>query len=340
MALAYNELKELMLTLVHADKNKPFAYSKGGVNLSYSQLDETLSEELRNLSCDYRTYATNKLVLHSLIGEVIDDVLPARVMETYGIFANVKTFAQGVKPVFTQRITAASKLRAKQFIGKVGLGGRFEVFKLAGSSYEVPVNAMGGAAQISIEEFLDHKVDITDVLSIVLEGLDEAIFYEIAIQMNGGISTIQAKNKVAVAGFVEAEMDKLLAIGDGYGHCAIYCTAEFAATIAPSDTRLSDSMKDRLWSQGYLTDYKNHVVVILPQSYEDSTNSAKCLPAGNAWIMPEGANNKPVDIAFEGESIVKDYDNRDNSMEIQIYKKVGVGVKFTPDMLVYQNTAL
>ena len=125
----------------------------------------------------------------------------------YGQFAEVKTFAQGDKPIFTQKITQASKRRAKQFIGKVGLAGLYEVFKLDSQSYEVTTNAIGGAAQIGWEEYLDKRVDFADVLDVILEGLDECIYVEIEKQLIGAVSNVQTANKTSQANFSEAEMD-------------------------------------------------------------------------------------------------------------------------------------
>ena len=38
---------------------------------------------------------------------------------------------------------------------------------------------------------------------------------------------------------------------------------------------------------------------------------------------------------MEGATIVDEYVNKDRSREIQVYKKVGVGVVMTPDICVY-----
>ena len=57
------------------------------------------------------------------------------------------------------------------------------------------------------------------------------------------------------------------------------------------------------------------------------------------WILPSG-HDKPVKIAFEGDTIVDEYVNKDRSREIQVYKKVGVGVITSPDICVYQDTEL
>lgn len=339
MALSFEQMLILSKTVAKANPSAPTAYSFNGESFGYSELNETLREEFSLLAPDYRTYKTNQNTIFALLEQTIDDVLPARVMQQYSQFAEIKTFAQGDKPIFTQKITQASRRRAKQFIGKVGLAGLYEVFKLDGQSYEVATNAIGGAAQIGFEEFLDGRVDFAEVLNIVMEGLDECIYVEIEKQLIGAVANVQAANKTSQNAFVESEMDRLISIADAYGRSQIYCTFEFAATMVPSDARMSDAMRDAMWNNGYLGNYKGHQVIVLPQSFEDETNTTKVIDPSYAWIIPTGAD-KPVKIAFEGGAIADEYTNYDRSREIHIYKKVGVRAIFSNAICVYQNTAL
>ena len=341
--MEFNDILKLAKTVAKADPSKPVAYSFGEKSFGYSEMNETLRAEFAALAPDYRTYKINQNTIFALIEQTIDDVLPNRVMEQYGQFAEIKTFAQGDKPIFIQKITQASRNRAKQFIGKVGLAGLYEVFKLDGRSYEVTTNAIGGAAQIGFEEFLDGRVDFAEVLNIVMAGLDECIYMEIEKQLIGAAQNVQTANVNNIStqnGFNEKEMDRLLSISDSYGgRATIYCTFEFAATMIPSDNRWSNEMKNTMWNNGYLGAYKGHQVIVLPQSFEDETNSKKVIDPAYAWIIPTGAE-KPVKIAFEGGTIVDEYTNYDRSKEVQIYKKVGVRAIFSNDICVYKNTSL
>ena len=340
MALSRKDLFTLAKTVAKANPSSQVAYSFGNEKFSYSDLNDTLRNELREIAGTYALYRENKNTIFALMEETIDDILPKKVLEQYGQFAEIKTFSQGDKPVFTQRITVASKRRAKQFITKVGLAGIYEVFKLDGKSYEVPTSAFGGAAQIGFEEFLDGRIDFADVLDIVMEGLDESVYLEIERALKGAVTNLQANNKTTQSSFIEAKMDKLLAVADSYGQATIYCTYEFAATMVPAEGWVSDAMKDQKWNNGYLANYKGHRVIVLPQSYEDETNSKKVIDPSYAWIIPTGGNDKPVKIALEGQTIVREIENADMSREIQVYKKMGVAAIITNNICVYRNTGL
>lgn len=337
MSLERNELKQLMLAVAKADKNAPVAYSFGEKQYDYNALNDTLREELKELAGTYSLYRENKNTIFALIEETIDEILPKKVMEQYSMFAEVRTFAQGDRPVFNKK---EGRRRAKQFVTRVGLAGIYEVFKLDKSTFEVPTSAFGGAAQIGFEEFLDGKVDFAEVTEIIMEGLDEVVYEEIAKALIGGISQLPAANQVSYSGFDEAKMDKLIAIARAYGEPAIYCTYELAAKILPVSDWISNDMKNERNAQGYISQYKGNRIVILPQSFTDETNATKVIDPSYAWIIPTGGNDKPVKIAFEGQTIVDEYTNYDRSREIQVYKKLGVVAMMTNNICVYEDTTL
>lgn len=340
MALNTSELIKLAKVTAKANRSSQIAYSFGDEKFSCADLNETLRNELRELAGTYQLYRENKNTIFTLIEETITDVLPQRVMEQYGTFAEFKTIGQGQRAVFTQRITESSRRRAKQFITKVGLAGRYEVFKLDGKSMEVVATAFGGAAQISIEEFLDGRVDFADLIEIVMDGLNDRIYEEIEKALIASVETLQDVNQYTGNGFSETEMDKLLTIADSYGQSTIYCTFEFAATMLPKDNNwVSDAMKDQRWNAGYLANYKGHNVIVFRQSFTDETNKVKVIDPSYAWIIPTGAD-KPVKITFEGETLVKETEQDDWSRHIDVYKKVGVGAMVSNNICVYKNEDL
>lgn len=334
-----NNLFDLAKVTAKANRTAPVAYSFGEDKFTYTQLNDTLRTELNALAGTPALYRENMNTLFSLVEVVIDDIVPARVMELYGQFAEIKQFAQGEKAIFVTKVTAASRRRAKQFITKVGLAGVYEVFKLDGKSTELACTAYGGAAQISLEEFLDGRLDWAELVDIVMEGLDEKIYEEILKALTAGIKNLQNTNKVSATEFVEAKMDELINIARAYGTPSIYCTYAFAATMVPAEGWVADAHRVEKWNNGYLANYKGTRVIVLPQSYTDETNTVKVVDDSVAYIIPTGAD-KPVKIAFEGNTLVDERKNADWSRDIQVYKKMGIGAIVTNNICAYQNTSL
>ena len=347
MALTRDQLIELARANAKASLNPSVAYSFGDQQLSAEALNKTFIKELNELGKTPQDFRENKNLIYTLMEVGLTEVLPQKVMQAYGQFADVQTFPQGTKPVYKVRISEASRKRAKQFVTRVGLAGRYEVFKLDGYSLEVPTAAYGGAARVEWEELLDGRMTLNDYYSLVLEGMDEAVYREIAKALEATVAGIKAANKTVQNKFDEDAMDQLLMTADAYGKSTIYCTFEFAATMIPATVagawdapRFSDSMKEQIWNNGYFTTYKGHQVIILPQSFTDETNAEKVIDPAYAWIIPTGSE-KPVKVAFEGSAQVKSFENRDWSTEIQTYQKLGVAsYMINPGICVYKNTSL
>ena len=340
MALERNSLIELARATAKASMNPSVAFSFGEEKLSYNALESTYRKEMKELAATSALYRQNKNLIFELMEIQLSEVLPPKVLAEYGDFADVRTFPQGTQAIFYQKISEASRRRAKQFVTKVGLAGRYEVFKLDGRTLTVPVTAYGGAAQIAFEEFLDGRITMADVYDIVLEGMDEAVYKEIASALAAMITNLGQHNKYSGTTFDETQMDKLLMIADTYGKASIYCTFEFAATIIPQTGWISDDMRNRRWNLGYLGDYKGHRVIVLPQSFTDETNATKVIDPSYAWIIPTGAE-KPVKVAFEGTAQVKEVEGDDWSKTIHTYQKFGVAVySINPGLCSYRNTSL
>lgn len=340
--LNQENLIALGVATAKANKNAPVAYSYDGKDYSYEQVQTTLRNELNELAGSHSLFRENKNKIFSLIEEVVSEVLPNKVAALYEGMAEVKTFGQGDKPIFRRRVNA--RTRAKQFVTRVGLEGVYEVFKLGGSeSFEVPTSAVGGAAQIGLEEFLDGRVDFAELLQIVMDGIEETIQLEVGQALIAGINQLPAANKVEWAGFDETEFDRLLTIVDSYGtgKATIYCDFMFAAKIMPAEAKMTEAMKNTLWEKGYFMNYKGHTVVVLPNGVADETNSSLVNDPSYCWMIPAGsAGEAPVRIAFEGETLVDERKNADWSRDVQVYKKAGVAALLTSDVCVYHDTSI
>lgn len=336
MALEKKELLALMKAAAQATSTNNYNYK--GEEMSSYALNAALRDELKELAGDYNLYRRNRTELFELVEETINSILPQQITNAYAQFAETKTFAQGDRPIF--KLRGLGRQRAKQFITRVGLAGIYETFKLGETQFEVKTSAIGGAAEIGFEEFLDGRVDFSEMINIVMEGMDELIYKEIAKALIASINQLPAANRVSTNGFDAGSMDRLVQVASAYGQPTIFCTREFAVKMIPAEEYTSNNMKDTLWNTGYLGTFHGVSVVILPQSYEDETNSRKIIDPGYAWVIPSGNQTKPVKVAFEGTLHMKDFEQDDWSSSIHFYQKVGVGVIMTNNICVYEDTAL
>ena len=338
------QLFQLAKVVARADKSAPTAYSFNGEQFNYAELNETLRRELNELAGDYQSFRENKNLIFALIEQTIDEILPEKMSIAYDKFAEVKQFAQGDKPVFRRKLTNSARLRAKQFITRAGLGARYEVFRLANpaeESFEVRTSAIAGAAQIGLEEFLDGRADFAELTNIVMEGINDLVYEEIAKALGEGIEQLPPANKVVTNGFNEAAFDELLVKAEAFGTPSIYCTYEFAVKMIPQEAwKYTEAMKDELYRTGRLANYKGYNVVILPQGFKDIDMKEKTMDPSKCWIIPAGADTKPIKVALEGDTIVDEYVNRDRSREIQVYKKVGVVAMMTNNIFCYTDESL
>lgn len=326
-----------------ARNNAPLTYSKDE-NYTAEMVNEALRAQFELLGGSLQAFRRNKNTIFELIENTIDEVLPVKVMQQFERVADTQSIAQGDQAVFKLRITDAARKRAKAFVTRVGNAGRYETFQLDGTELRVTTSAIGGACRIGFEEFLDGRYSFADFTDVMLEAMDEYIYQEIAKALAATIEKLPANNKVVFAGFDEASMDRLLSISDSYGsgRSTIFCTQEFASKMLPQDKFISEDMKNRLWRDGYLGDYKGHSVIMLQQSMLDATNTEKVIDPSQAYIFASIAGNeKPVKIVFEGQTAVRTVtDNDDWSTDMQTYKKFGVAVFSNPSICSYQNTDL
>ncbi len=332
------EIKDLVqLGTQILTKNLPTQFSA-------DEAEEAFRKEVKKLCPDYNGYRRNKYMLFELMQQIVDNVLPNRIIASMGRFAEIKQFPNGSKPIFKRKLGA---LRGKSFVTQVGLSGIYETFRLDNTYLEVPTKAYGGAAVIEFERFLDGLESLDELMFIIQEGLEDAFYKEVQDALIATYTNMPNANVHTHAGFSVNDMVTLINVARAYGNNAnIFCTPEFASTITTSgswaDGGWSLTEQDELRNQGYIGVFKGAGIFVLPQSFTDYNNTAKVINPGYGYIFPTGgsADERIVKVAMEGNTIVDDYKNADRSMEIQIYKKFGIAVLNTNYYCIYRNTAL
>ena len=334
------ELKELALH--SARGTAPAEYSTSNVN-------EALRGELAKMCSSINNFMRNRYDIYDIITETADEIVPNKVIDVMGIFAEIKTVPQGTKAIFKRGMVGRN--RAKKFLTQVGLSGVYETFRLDSETFELGGKAIGGAAAIDFERFLDGAENMADLMDIIAEGLTDAAFGEVQKCLIAAANAVGRPdaNKVSVESFDGKKMFDLVSTVKAYGGSAvIFATPEFVGAmgpdaIVPVGTNYQGVYHqgdiDAIHNTGYINIFRGTPIVQIPQSFVDESNTKTWINPQFAYVLPAG-KEKVVKIVFEGATQVWDLKNADNSMEIHTYKKMGAAILTHHNWGIYQNTGI
>ena len=338
--MTIQELKELA---VYAAKNEAPS------NFSVDNVDEALVDGLRELAGSVNQFMKNRYDIYDIIIEAVDEVLPKKVIDAVGIFAEVQTVPQGQKALFRQRLGRA---RARKFLTQVGLSGVYETFRLDNSTFEVSAHAIGGACTIDFERMLDGAENMAELVSLLTEAQTDAVYQEVQRALKGALNA-QGRppvNKVSKNTFVADDMVKLVNVVRAYGNGAvIFAPPEFVGAMGP-DCIIPISTAgvqgvyhpqdiDAIHNQGYINIFRGTPIVQIPQSFVDEKNVKTWIDPQMAYVLPTGGE-RVVKVVFEGATQIYDFQNRDQSMEIHTYRKLGTAILTHHNWGIYQNTGI
>lgn len=334
-----SEIKELAL---HAARGTaPATFSSENVNAA-------LSDALKDLASTYNQFMKNRYDIYEIFIETADEIVPNKVIDAVGIFADVQVVGQGQKAVFKKKI---GKNRAKKFLTQVGLSGVYETFRLDTETFTVPAYAVGGAVTIDYERMLDGAEDMAEVMQVLTDGLTDSVFLEVQKALRAALNATGRPNanKYTGSSFNSEEMVKLINVVKAYGSGAvIFAPPEFIAemgadAIAPVGTNYQGVYHpqdiDMIHNQGYINIFRGTPIVMIPQSFIDENNEKTWIDPQLAYILPTGGE-KVVKVVLEGQTQINDFKNRDNSMEIHVYRKMGAAILTHYNWAIYQNTGI
>jgi hypothetical protein len=312
-----------------------------GVTYTTAEKNDALRNAFKELVPDgknrYKSFRKNQIEIFELIEETVDEMMPKKVDDAYGGFVEYQGLAQGQKPKFKIK---KGKRGLLNFIVKIGLGGVIERTKLDIGYVNMTIEAFGGAVYVEFERFLDGVVDFTDLTNAIIDGIIEKINIQIQTTLIASFTGLATSMKVTANSFVPSQMGGLITNVQSYGdNVVIFCTPTFAGTIMEADGFVPDSDKEERKETGRVGKFRGAIIVVLPNAFADETNASKVLNDQYAIIVATN-EAKIVKVGFEGETIVKESENADDSMEFKCYKKFGVAIVQSNYYSMYRNTSL
>ena len=327
------------------------AKGQAPTNFSVENVDEALRDGLRELAGSINQFMKNRYDIYDIIIEAADEIVPNKVIDAVGIFAEVKQVGQGQKALFRTRL---GKTRARKFLTQVGLSGVYESFRLDNGTFEVSAHAIGGACSIDFERMLDGAENMAELVSLLTEFQTDAVYQEVqralraAVDQNG----VPANNRANVTTgnvFDPQEMLKLISTVRAYGSGAvIFAPPEFIAemgadAIVPVGANYQGVYHpqdiDAIHNTGYINIFRGTPIIQIPQSFVDENNVETWIDPQLAYVLPTGGE-RVVKVVFEGNTQVWDFVNADQSMEIHTYRKLGTAILAYHNWGIYRNEGI
>ena len=337
-------IKEMKELAVYAAKGQ------APTNFSVENVDEALRDGLRELAGSINQFMKNRYDIYEIIIEAADEIVPKKVIDAVGIFAEVKQVGQGQKAMFRTRL---GKARAKKFLTQVGLSGVYESFRLDNGSFEVSAHAVGGACSIDFERMLDGAENMAELVSLLTEAQTDAVYQEVQRALRAAVSQngVPANNRANVTvgnDFDGEEMMKLISTVRSYGSGAvIFAPPEFVAAMGadaivpiPANGNYGGVYHpqdiDAIHNTGYINLFRGTPIVQIPQSFVDEKNVETWIDPQLAYVLPTGGE-RVVKVVFEGGTQMWDFTNADQSMEIHTYRKLGTAILAYHNWGIYKN---
>ena len=324
-------------------------------NFSVENVNEAFKDGLQELAGSYNQFMKNRYDIFDILIEATDEILPRKVISTLGMFCEVQQVGQGQKAMFKQHVTH-SRMRARKFLTQVGLSGVYETFRLDKETFELAAHAIGGGVTIDYERMLDGAETLAEVMDIIAEGLTDSVFYEVHRALHASLNDAKrpAANKVISTSFNAQAMEKLINVVRAYGTDAvIFAPPEFITAMGPDaivPAMISTSGGgaqgiyhpgdiDAIHNTGFIKIFRGVPIVQIPQSFIDENNVKTWIDPQMAYIFPNGAD-KVVKVVLEGQTQMKEHVNKDNSIEIYTWKKMGAAIFHHNNWCIYQNTGI
>ena len=321
------------------------AHRTAPTEFSVANVDAAIADEFKKMTGSINNFMRNKYDIFDIIIENADEIVPAKVMDAMGQFAEVITIGNGDQKVFKRG--PLGRNRAKKFLTQVGLNGLYETFRLDHETFTIGMKAIGGAVGIDFERMMDGAETLSEFMAVLAEAQEDAIYIEVQNALMAAVeSTVMPQANKFKGNYDAAKLQELVNIVKSYGgNATIFAAPEFVAAMGPDAIVPGTTAYAGIYSPKDIEDIANYgrikmfrgtPIVELRQSYLDENNAQVMINPQFAYVLPSG-KEKIVKVLIEGATQMYDVVNPDQSIEVHTYKKIGVGILAFNNWGVYCN---
>ena len=286
----------------------------------------------------------------SLIEEALDEIVPAKIKDVLGQFAEVRTYGRAEEVIF--ELNKLGKNRAKLVISKGSREGIYRAARLTSSTFVLPTYVETAAVFISLEELLAGKVTLAEMFATIVEGFQEAIYKQIFEELASGtpaagyarIGEGNGGKIVATKATLGQAIDVVMPYVKAYGTPTIIgsyqaisdlynpvATTTTGGVVIQYPTREDNEEIRRL---GHVTVYKGAQVIELPNYLLDNSNTTWFYDVNKVFLLPTGV--QPVKVAFKGGTMIQKNQNAVGGEKWEVNRMLGVGLAMANNYAVIE----
>ena len=319
------------------------AHRTAPAEFSVTSVDAAFADEMKKLTGSVNNFMRNRYDIYDIIIENADEIVPAKIMDAMNQFAEVITLKNGETKMFKRG--GLGRNRAKKFLTQAGLSGVYESFRLDAETFTISMKAIGGAVSIDFQRMIDGAETLAEFMEVLTEAQVDGIYGEVQKALMAAVEKMPTPNKV-VGDYNAASLLALVNVVKTYGGSAtIFASPEFIAAMGPDAIVPAVQGAQAIYSPRDIEDiatagrvkmFRGTPIVELRQSFVDEKNEQVMIHPQFAYVLPSG-KEKVVKVLMEGQTQIWDAVNRDQSIEVNTYRMIGVGILAFNNWGVYQN---
>lgn len=318
------------------------------LDINRAAVNEIKEEFFGNEEINYKSIRKHENEIFDLIETKVDEILPAKLQDVFGRFAEIKNFPRNAKIEFY--IEKLGRSRAKLVISKGAREGTYRAARLDNKTFAVESRHYTAGVYISCEELLAGTRTLSEMYNDIVEGFNEEIMREVYNELTSG-ATLAGYNRInggdaANVSVTKAALgdaiDKVMPYVSAYGVPTIFGSLEalssisnpLANTVAAGYPNSQDSMDIR--ENGFVQVYKGHRLVVLPNYLISLKNDTWFYDPSWVFVIP--GDIKPVKIGMVGETMMRRNKDTQGGETWDAEKEMGVGIAMANNFAVIKVT--
>ena len=264
----------------------------------------------------------------SVVGALIDMILPDSIIDTIGLYSDVKVVSWGDNASFD------AKPRDLWAVSHASLGKKTsEVKKQYQGQVTITPEVRAITVGVSLYRVLAGKESLADFTAKAIRSIETQMTVDVYNSMATAMSSLPstATTGLQISGFSQANLVRLSEQVTAWNQGAkamLFGTAVGLLNVLPDDANYRYTLDDKYVSLGYIPTISGIEVMRLPQVADITTPWGRVLSDTNLWVLSP-SSQKIIKVVLEGNTLsntTQPFENADLTQTTTLWKSYGIGV--------------